>query len=89
MIKLTSVSTDSHGTVLTFLFNGNGEDQSVSFLLADVLERLKTVKQKLGRSMTLLDMKLVIIQIINEVRDGKSSLSERFDLSQFIGVDLE
>jgi len=89
MIKLTSVSTDSHGTVLTFLFDKDGEDQSVSFLLSDVLERLKVVKQKLGRPVTLLDMKLVIIQIVNEVRDGKSSLSERFDLSQFVGVDLE
>ena len=89
MIKLTSVSTDSHGTLLTFAFDKDGENQNVSFLLQDVLERLKTVKQKLGRPITLVDMKLAIIQIINEVRDGKSSLQERFDLTQFIGVDLE
>jgi len=89
MIRLTSVSTDSHGTVLTFLFDRNGEDQSISFLLSDVLERLKIVKKNLGRPVVLADAKLVIIQIINEVRDGKSCLSERFDLSQFVGVDLE
>jgi glycerol dehydrogenase-like iron-containing ADH family enzyme len=89
MIKLVSVSTDSHGTVLTFLFDKDGENRNVSFLLSDVLERLKAVKQKLGRPVTLADLKLAIIQVINEVRDGKSCLSERFDLSQFIGVDLE
>lgn len=89
MIKLVSVSTDSHGTLLTFLFDKNGENQSVSFLLSEVLERLKIVKTKLGRPVTLADMKLAIIQIVNEVRDGKSCLQERFDLSQFIGVDLE
>ena len=89
MIKLTTVSTDSHGTVLTFVFDKDDENQGVSFLLSDVLERLKIVKMKLGRPVTLADAKLVIIQIINEVRDGKSSLSERFDLTQFIGVDLE
>jgi hypothetical protein len=89
MIKLTSVSTDSHGTVLTFLFDRDGVNESVSFSLSDVVERLKTVKKNLGRPVTLADAKLAIIQIINEIRDGKSSLSERFDLSQFIGVDLE
>jgi len=89
MIKLTSVSTDAHGTVLTFVFDKDGENQSVSFLLSDVVERLKTVKKSLGRPITLADAKLAIIQIVNEVRDGKSSLQERFDLNQFIGLDLE
>ena len=57
--------------------------------LAEIIERLKTVKQVLGRNVTLQDAKDVIVAIVKQFRQAQSPLAERFDFTQYIGVDLE
>lgn len=89
MIKLSSVSTSGGDTTLTFSFDNAGQTFTVQIPLSDILDRLKAVKKVLGRPLTLADAKLVIIQIVNELRAGSLPLSERFDFGPFIGLDLE
>lgn len=91
MITLSSVSTVGSDTTLTFSYDdgAGGQSQSVNILLSDVLDRLQTVQKALGRPVTIDDAQLVIIQIINELRAGQQPLSQSFNFSTIIGVDLE
>jgi len=89
MIKLSSVSSSGEDTTLTFSYDSAGQTLTAQISLSDVLDRLRVVKKFLGRPLTLVDAKFVIIQIVNELRAGGLPLQERFDFSPFIGVDLE
>ncbi|MCJ7559190.1 hypothetical protein MUO79_01050 [Candidatus Bathyarchaeota archaeon] len=89
MIKLTSVSSTGGDTTLAFSFDNVGQTFTVQISLLDILDRLRVVKKVLGRPLALADAKLVIIQIVNELRAGSMPLMERFDFGPFIGIDLE
>lgn len=90
MIRLTLVEMRNGETTLVFQADGfpNGTE-TVEIPLTDVVERLKTVKQILGGSVTIQDAKNVIVTIINQLRQGKTSIAERFDFKPYIGVDIE
>jgi hypothetical protein len=89
MIKLKQVQTSLGDAYLTFEYDKEGVVNTVTINKRDIVNRLLTVKQSLGRTLTIQDAKLVIIRLINELREGKTPLSEDFDYSQFIGVDIE
>jgi hypothetical protein len=89
MIKLKQIQTNLGDAYLTFEYDKEGITSTVTINKRDIVSRLLTVKQNLGRALTLQDAKLVIIRLINELREGKTPLSEDFDYSQFIGVDIE
>lgn len=89
MIKLKQIQTNLGDAYLTFEYDKEGITSTVTINKRDVVSRLLTVKQNLGRALTLQDAKLIIIRLINELREGKTPLSEDFDYSQFIGVDIE
>jgi hypothetical protein len=89
MIKLRQVLTENAEIVLLFDYDQAGHTFSVKISYNDVRERLKQIRDFLGRPLLLQDAKLVVIKIINEVRANKVPLLERFDFSQFVGVDLE
>lgn len=90
MIKLKQVSTVYGETTLVFEADGFQEGtRRISIPLSDVLERLKVVKQVLGRPITLQDAKDVIKKIVNDMRTAKTPLTERFDFTPYIEVDLE
>jgi hypothetical protein len=89
MIKLKQVQTSLGEAYLTFEYDKESVVNTVTINKQDIVERLKTVKQNLGRPLAIQDAKLVIIRLINELREGKTPLSEDFDYSQFIGVDIE
>jgi hypothetical protein len=57
----------------------------------DLVERLKTVRQLLGRPLTVKDAKEALIAIVNQIRAGKKDLPESFlaALQSSVGVDLE
>jgi len=74
---------------LTLQYDRDGETFALTLNKTDLIERLKTVKQILGRPLTLQDAKLAIIKIINETRAGQKQLTEQFDFTQWIGTDLE
>ena len=89
MIRLKQIQTNLGDAYLTFEYDKEGVTSTVTINKRDIVSRLLTVKQNLGRALTLQDAKLVIIRLINELREGKTPLSEDFDYSQFIGVDIE
>jgi hypothetical protein len=89
MIKLKQIQTNLGDAYLTFEYDKEGVTSTVTINKRDIVNRLLTVKQNLGRALTLQDAKLVIIRLINDLREGKTPLSEDFDYSQFIGVDIE
>jgi hypothetical protein len=89
MIKLRQVITENSEIVFLFDYDQTGQTSSVKITYNEVRERLKHVRDFLGRPLLLQDAKLVVIKIINEVRANKVPLLERFDFSQFVGVDLE
>jgi len=90
MIRLKQVITVLGEITLVFECDGFPEGvRTVQIPLADVVERLKTVRQILGRSLTMNDVKDVIVNIVNQLRQAQSPLAERFDFTQYIGVDLE
>jgi hypothetical protein len=89
MIKLKQVQTSLGEAYLTFEYDKESIVNTVTINKQDIVDRLKTVKQNLGRPLAIQDAKLVIIRLINELREGKTPLSEDFDYSQFIGVDIE
>jgi hypothetical protein len=89
MIKISQVSTTNGEIVLKVQYDRDGQVQTVDIRKQDLIDRLKLVRQTLGRSITLVDLKQVIVAVINELRSGKKPLSEDFDYPSFIGVDLE
>jgi hypothetical protein len=89
MIKLKQVQTSLGDAYLTFEYDKESIVNTVTINKHDIVDRLKTVKQNLGRPLSIQDAKLVIIRLINELREGKTPLSEDFDYSQFIGVNIE
>jgi len=90
MIKLKQVITVLGETTLVFECDGFPEGvRTVQIPLAEIIERLKTVKQILGRNVTLQDAKDAIVAIVNLLRQAKTPITERFDFTQYIGVDLE
>ena len=89
MIKLKQVLTENAEIVLLFEYDQGGKMLNVKISYEDIRVRLKQVKDFLGRPLLLQDAKLVVIKMINEVRASKIPLLERFDFSQFVGVDLE
>jgi hypothetical protein len=89
MIRLKQIQINLGDAYLTFEYDKEGSTYTVTMNKRDVVSRLLAVKQNLGRVLTLQDAKLIIIRLINELREGKTPLSEDFDYSQFIGVDIE
>jgi hypothetical protein len=90
MIKLTQVKTVLGETML--IFEADFPDKSVKTVqipLAEIVDKLKTVKQILGRNLTLQDARDVIITIVNQLRQEQTPITERFDFTPYIGVDLE
>jgi hypothetical protein len=83
------VSSQLGETVLRFEYSDGVVTKTVDINEADLRERLKTVKNIIGRSLTLQDVKEVLLQIFAEIRSGKKPLRELFDYTQFIDVDLE
>lgn len=90
MIKLKQVKTELNKVILVFEADfPDGTIKTVEIDGAEIEERLKHVRNLLGRLLTLQDLKDVIKTIFKELREGKKPLTEKFDYSQFIDVDLE
>ncbi|MEM2424320.1 MAG: hypothetical protein QXO15_00930 [Nitrososphaerota archaeon] len=90
MIKLKQVSA-VHGE-MTLIFDVDFPDGSlreVQIQADELIERLKALKQLVGRELTSKDVKDIIIAIVNQMREGRRPLIERFDFMQYLGVDFE
>ena len=92
MIKITQVIVENGEINLTITFD-MPDETTTTFKLnyLDLVERLKTVRQLLGRPLTVKDAKEALIAIVNQIRAGKKDLPESFlaALQSSVGVDLE
>ena len=89
MIVLKSVKVKRGEVELKFEFSDGEKTRTVTIHEFDVVERLRVLKQLVGRPLKLDDLRDVVVQIIAEMRVGKKPLRERFDYDDWIGVDLE
>jgi hypothetical protein len=92
MIKITQVIVENGEINLTITFDMPDETTKTFKLnYLDLVERLKTVRQLLGRPLTVKDAKEALVAIVNQVRAGKKDLPESFlaALQSSVGVDLE
>lgn len=91
-IKITSVSTSSGEIVLAVAYDnpsGSGTMFSVNVRKEDLFNRLIQIKALLGRPLTLTDARQVLVEIVNEIRVGKTGIPENFDFSPYINLELE
>jgi hypothetical protein len=92
MIKITQVTVENGEINLTITYDMQDETTKTFKLnYLDLVERLKTVRQLLGRPLAVKDAKEALIAIVNQVRAGKKDLPESFlaALQSSVGVDLE
>ena len=90
MIKLKTVEMRAGETTLVFDVDGFPEGiREVEIPLEEIVSKLKMVKQILGQPVTIQDAKNVIVTLVNHLRQEKTPITERFDFTSFIGVDLE
>lgn len=91
-IKISQVQTTGGDATLVLTFDnpsGSGNLSTFTVRMQDLVDRLITVRNLLGRPLTLTDARQALVAIINEVRKGKSGVPERFDFAPYIGVELE
>jgi hypothetical protein len=92
MIKITQVTVENGEINLTITYDMPDETTKTFKLnYLDLVERLKTVRQLLGRPLTVKDAKEALVAIVNQIRAGKKDLPESFlaALQSSVGVDLE
>jgi hypothetical protein len=90
MIKLKQVSTIlGKGSLIFEVDFPDGTIKTVQIDLSDLEERLKQVKQLLGRNLTTDDLKDIVKTVINQIREGSQPFSQKFDYNSLIGVDFE
>ena len=89
MIRLIRIETE-HG-ITSFVFEYDLEEEILTLEIneREIIERAREYRKLLGRNPTVQDLKEIIIHIVNEVRMGKGPFLEKYDYSEWIGVDLE
>ena len=89
MIKITQVDR-THGKVtLTVKYDYKEANYTIQIPNHELLERMKKLRQLVGRTLTLQDLKDVFVALINEFRAGRQPLLTVFPYEDYIGVDLE
>ena len=91
-MKITQVATTTGEVTFTIAYDnpaGSGTMFTFTLKKQDLFERLKRIRELLGRQLTLQDAKLALLVIINELRSGKSGVPEDFNFAAVIDVELE
>jgi len=92
MIKLRQVVTVYGETTLIFDVDALAPDGSITEVripAADLTERMRELKRLLGRDLTVNDLRDLVVALVNQMREGRKPLTERFDFAEYIGVDFE
>ena len=89
MIKLKQITTGLGRCYFMFHYDYEKETFVTKIKCGEVIRRLKLLRKQTGQPITLQNVKQIIIEIINELRDDQRPLPETFDLTPYINVDLE
>ena len=90
MIKLKQVLTVLGKGVLVFETDfPDGTVKNVQIDLSELEDRLKQLRQLLGRDLTTDDLRDVLKTLFNQIRKGQQPFPQKFDYTALIGVDFE
>ena len=90
MIKLTQVKTILGKATLLFNVDfPDGATKTVEVDVGELEERLKQLRQLLGRDVTTDDLRDVLKTLFNQLRQGQQPFPQKFDYNSLIGVDFE
>jgi len=92
MIRLRQVATVYGETTLIFDVDALAPDGSITEVripAADLTVRMRELKRLLGRDLTVNDLRDLVVALVNQMREGRKPLVERFDFTNFLGVDFE
>jgi phenylalanyl-tRNA synthetase beta subunit len=90
MIKLKQVSTVLGKVSLIFEADfPDGTTKTVEVDVGELEERLKQLRQLLGRDLTTDDLRDVLKTLFNQLRQGQQPFPQKFDYNSLIGVDFE
>jgi hypothetical protein len=90
MIKLKQVLTVLGKGVLVFEADfPDGTVKDVQIDVSELEDRLKQLRELLGRGLTVADLKDVVKNVVNQIRSGAQPFPQKFDYTALIGVDLE
>jgi len=90
MIKITQVTQKMGETILRIQTDfPDGSIKTVEVDYSEVEERLKRIRELLGREPNEQDFKDAIKAIVNEMRAAKKPLEKKFPFEEYINVDLE
>lgn len=91
-VKITQISTASGEIVLVIAYDnpkGSGTMFTYNLRKEDFYNALYQFLNIIGRALTLTDAQQVLVQIINKVRAGASSIPQNFDFTPYINAELE
>ena len=88
-VKIMQVKRNEGEVVLVIQYDHDSTMKTLDLDNKEIILRMKELKKLVGRALTLQDLKDVVVQIVNETRQGKAPLAERFPYETYIGVELE
>lgn len=89
MINITQVQRDGGQVILRIEYSMDEDTQFIDVDAEQIMDRLKAVRQLLGRRPTPDEAREVVVALINEIRAGRQPLVEIVPWENYIGVDLE
>ena len=88
-VKITNVKTSAGEIILTVTYDLKGELKTVKLSKEDVYDRLTQYHNITGRKIKDSDVQDVIVQLINEEREGKSRILDKIDFTTLLNAELE
>ncbi len=89
MIRINAVSRTGGQVVLTVEYTTGNGNAFVDVDAEEVVNRLRQLRDLVGRKPTLAEAQEVLVQLINEVRSGGDPVIDVIPWEDYIGIDLE
>ena len=89
MIKIIQVKRDMGQIILTIEYGMTSGNEVIDVDAEQIVDRLKNLRNLLGRKPTQNEAREIVVALINEVRAGREPFVEIVPWENFIGVDLE
>jgi hypothetical protein len=89
MIRINAVSRTGGQVILTLEYSIDGGAVILDLDAEHIIDRLKQLRNLVGRKPTASEAREVVVALINELRAGREPLVDVIAWETYIGVDLE
>ena len=94
MIKITQVSRANGAVTLPVTYTtgrkiGDPPVDETAQVVIDDKDRMRQLKSLLPRQLTLVDLKWILVGIINDLRGGKQAVTAVLPYEDYLNTDLE